>query len=133
MAEGWGAAPPSAERGRARPSPHPPAAEVPTRVRGGALACPPVAEGAASAAPSKLTLLGLVQHLAEVERNGFQRVSGDSGLPPVYAEETGYALIPERGLEVGPRWVYVHMIEEYARHNGHADIVRKGIDGLTVA
>jgi len=28
---------------------------------------------------------------------------------------------PERDL----RWVYVHMVEEYARHNGHADIIRE--------
>ena len=27
------------------------------------------------------------------------------------------------------RWVYVHMIEEYARHNGHADLLREQIDG----
>jgi hypothetical protein len=29
------------------------------------------------------------------------------------------------------RWVYLHMIEEYARHNGHADLVRERIDGAT--
>ncbi|HEY2577646.1 MAG TPA: DinB family protein [Streptosporangiaceae bacterium] len=29
------------------------------------------------------------------------------------------------------RWVYIHMIEEYARHNGHADILREQIDGAT--
>ena len=29
------------------------------------------------------------------------------------------------------RWVFVHMIEEYARHNGHADLLREGIDGTT--
>jgi Protein of unknown function (DUF664) len=29
------------------------------------------------------------------------------------------------------RWVYTHMIEEYARHNGHADILREQIDGVT--
>ena len=27
------------------------------------------------------------------------------------------------------RWVYTHMIEEYARHNGHADLLRQSIDG----
>jgi uncharacterized damage-inducible protein DinB len=27
------------------------------------------------------------------------------------------------------RWIYVHMIEEYARHNGHADLIRERIDG----
>jgi hypothetical protein len=34
---------------------------------------------------------------------------------------------PERDL----RWVYVHMIEEYARHNGHADLIRELLDGST--
>jgi uncharacterized damage-inducible protein DinB len=29
------------------------------------------------------------------------------------------------------RWIYVHMIEEYARHNGHADLVRERVDGVT--
>ena len=29
------------------------------------------------------------------------------------------------------RWIYVHMIEEYARHNGHADLIRERIDGAT--
>lgn len=29
------------------------------------------------------------------------------------------------------RWIYVHMIEEYARHNGHADLLRERIDGVT--
>ena len=27
------------------------------------------------------------------------------------------------------RWIYLHMIEEYARHNGHADLIRERIDG----
>ncbi|WP_306213991.1 DinB family protein [Actinoplanes sp. RD1] len=29
------------------------------------------------------------------------------------------------------RWVYLHMIEEYARHNGHADLIRERLDGTT--
>jgi uncharacterized damage-inducible protein DinB len=124
----------------------------------------------ASAEPSSLTLLGLVQHLAEVERNWFQRVVGGLDVPPVFEEGTGYALDPERGLdealaawrgeiargqelcagrslddtgriadgpmaglEVSLRWVLIHMIEEYARHNGHADILRERIDGVTGA
>ncbi|MDQ2811602.1 MAG: DinB family protein [Actinomycetota bacterium] len=32
---------------------------------------------------------------------------------------------------VSLRWVLVHMIEEYARHNGHADLLRESIDGQT--
>jgi len=29
------------------------------------------------------------------------------------------------------RWILVHLIEEYARHNGHADLIRESVDGLT--
>lgn len=29
------------------------------------------------------------------------------------------------------RWILVHMIEEYARHNGHADLLREAVDGVT--
>jgi hypothetical protein len=36
-----------------------------------------------------------------------------------------------RGEPVSLRWVLVHMIEEYARHNGHADLLRERIDGRT--
>jgi uncharacterized damage-inducible protein DinB len=36
---------------------------------------------------------------------------------------------PERTRDL--RWIYVHMIEEYARHNGHADLLREVIDGST--
>lgn len=35
------------------------------------------------------------------------------------------------GHDVSLRWIYVHMIEEYARHNGHADFLRECIDGRT--
>ncbi len=123
----------------------------------------------AAAEPSALTLLGLVQHMAEVERNWFQRAFGAVGDGTVFGDETGFALTDERGLdealgvwrreiargrdvcagrslddvgripgdgpfggaEVSLRWVYLHMIEEYARHNGHADILREHIDGVT--
>jgi hypothetical protein len=36
-----------------------------------------------------------------------------------------------RGTTMDLRWVYLHMIEEYARHNGHADLLREQIDGVT--
>ncbi|WP_369388468.1 DinB family protein [Streptomyces sp. CG1] len=122
----------------------------------------------ASAEPSSLTLLGLVQHLAEVERNWFQRVLAGLDVPRVFEERTGCGLDPEHGLEdalavwraelargrellaerdladtgrlvdepmagveVSVRWVLIHLIEEYARHNGHADILRERIDGTT--
>jgi hypothetical protein len=34
-----------------------------------------------------------------------------------------------RGAERSVRWMYVHLIEEYARHNGHADLLRERVDG----
>jgi hypothetical protein len=36
---------------------------------------------------------------------------------------------PDRTRDI--RWIYLHMIEEYARHNGHADLLREAIDGVT--
>jgi uncharacterized damage-inducible protein DinB len=40
---------------------------------------------------------------------------------------------PRAGSEWTPslRWILVHMIEEYARHNGHADLIRESVDGST--
>jgi Protein of unknown function (DUF664) len=34
-----------------------------------------------------------------------------------------------RDFDIDLRWVYTHMIEEYARHNGHADLLRERVDG----
>jgi uncharacterized damage-inducible protein DinB len=67
-----------------------------------------------SVPPSGLTLTGLVQHMAEVERNWFRRVLAGEQAPPIFMEQ-----------DVSLRWIYVHMIEEYARHNGHADLLRE--------
>jgi uncharacterized damage-inducible protein DinB len=36
---------------------------------------------------------------------------------------------PERTRNI--RWIYLHMIDEYGRHNGHADLIREAIDGVT--
>jgi Protein of unknown function (DUF664) len=41
------------------------------------------------------------------------------------------ATFTHRGRALTLRFVYVHMIEEYARHNGHADLLRERIDGST--
>ena len=41
------------------------------------------------------------------------------------------ALVVSRGRQVDLRWIYVHMIEEYARHCGHADLLRELVDGAT--
>lgn len=37
----------------------------------------------------------------------------------------------ERHGQVSVRWLYTHLIEEYAQHNGHADLLRERIDGVT--
>jgi uncharacterized damage-inducible protein DinB len=125
---------------------------------------------AASVPPSGFTLTGLVQHMAEVERNWFRRVLAGEQAPPIYdpqadpdAPDGGFDLAAGATLrdalatwheeiaharencadrtladtgrfmeqDVSLRWIYVHMIEEYARHNGHADLVRECIDGTT--
>jgi hypothetical protein len=44
-------------------------------------------------------------------------------------DDVGAAL--RQGEQVSLRWIYLHMIEEYARHNGHADLLRERIDGAT--
>jgi uncharacterized damage-inducible protein DinB len=38
---------------------------------------------------------------------------------------------PKTGEDLSTRWVVLHMIEEYARHNGHADLIRESVDGQT--
>ena len=37
----------------------------------------------------------------------------------------------QNGKEYSLRWIMIHMIEEYARHLGHADFIRERIDGST--
>lgn len=37
----------------------------------------------------------------------------------------------EDGARVSLRWIVCHLIEEYARHNGHADLIRQSVDGAT--
>ena len=125
----------------------------------------------ASVPPSELTLLGLVRHMAEVERFWFHEVLLDEDLDVLYCSEddpdgdfhvteadtwqeayaahraevdrarrdtAGRSLdeLSRRTDRAGKehftlRWIYTHMIEEYARHNGHADLIRESIDGVT--
>jgi len=64
---------------------------------------------------------------ASVERSR-ERVSealSDGGL------DRPLAVPFEDGSAPGLRWLLVHMIEEYARHNGHADLLRESVDGQT--
>nr|WP_233160409.1 DinB family protein [Actinophytocola xanthii] len=118
--------------------------------------------------PSTLSLLGLVRHLAEVERTWFRRVIAGEDLPLVWSADGDYQVAYEAadasraeafaaweaeveharriereaesldvtghharsGEEVSLRLVMLHLIHEYARHNGHADLLREGIDGV---
>jgi hypothetical protein len=41
------------------------------------------------------------------------------------------SLAPGATKPISLRWIFQHMIEEYARHNGHADLLRECIDGST--
>jgi uncharacterized damage-inducible protein DinB len=119
--------------------------------------------------PSSLSLLGLVRHMAEGERQWFRMVLGGEQVPYHYytdecpeaefdvdgadvaeAFETWWsecadarrraAAAPsldvtgtQDGKEFSLRWIMIHMIEEYARHNGHADLLRERIDGTVGA
>ncbi|MGY1640099.1 DinB family protein [Geodermatophilus sp. SYSU D00703] len=124
----------------------------------------------ASVPPSPLTLLGLVQHMAEVERNWLRRVLVGERVPPIHdpdadpdgpdggfdlADDASLATAravwedevargrancagrdldrtsPFMGGQVTLRWIYNHLIAEYARHAGHADLIRERIDGAT--
>jgi hypothetical protein len=123
-----------------------------------------------AAPPSKLSLLGLVRHMAEVERVWFRPVLEGEEMTGLWG--TGVVIDPEPafddvenadvatcfatwreeceraaaltaaapslevtgmrgGLRFSLRWVLTHMVEEYARHNGHADLLRERIDGAT--
>ncbi|MGW0315639.1 DinB family protein [Streptomyces flavidovirens] len=119
--------------------------------------------------PSTLSLLGLVRHLADVERRWFRQVLAGQDAAPLFSSsadpdgdfdgavpdpaviaaawqawraEVAFAdrfVTEAPGLDieghdawrgtVSLRWVLVHMVEEYARHNGHADLLRERIDG----
>jgi uncharacterized damage-inducible protein DinB len=125
-----------------------------------------------SVPPSTMSLLGLVRHMADVERHWFRRVMAGTDAPALYwsddvegaegadwagavadpavaadawrawraevafAEEfatrapdlSARGTMPD-GTEEELRSVLVHMIEEYARHCGHADLLRERIDG----
>ena len=125
-----------------------------------------------SVPPSTLSLLGLIRHMAEVERGWFRAVLLGEDVPDLYdrrddadadfngvddadvaadfatfeaecaAARQAVAAAPDldvlskerserTGQQFSLRWILTHMIEEYARHNGHADLLRESIDGAT--
>ena len=112
---------------------------------------------------SNLTLLGIVRHMAEVERHWWRhRVAGEA-IPNLYLDDDEWELLdPDHAAEDyqqlldewpavdaaaarydldhtfarhdetwSVRTLYLHLIEEWARHNGHADLIREAIDGVT--
>lgn len=115
-----------------------------------------------SVPPSTMSLLGLVRHLAEVERDWRNWISDGEPLPKLYGAgdadfdgavpdpagaDAAYAALEREqkatdeslaGHDMGKRLgragiavreMNVHRIEEYARHCGHADLLRECIDG----
>jgi uncharacterized damage-inducible protein DinB len=121
--------------------------------------------------PSTLSLLGLVRHMAEVERTWFRRVINGEDIGLVWSDDGDYQVAYDaraatrsgafaawqsevehsRRIEANApsldvlghqaRWnqdvslrlVMIHVLLEYARHNGHADFLREGIDGIVGA
>lgn len=121
--------------------------------------------------PSTLCLMGLVRHMAEVERQWFRRTIGGAEAPHLWSDhqdfQAAYDTTDASGAEAFaawhseiehsreveaaaaslevtvhvPRWkedvslrlVMLHMIHEYARHNGHADFLREAVDGTVGA
>ncbi|MFC5003053.1 DinB family protein [Dactylosporangium cerinum] len=119
-----------------------------------------------SAPPSTLSLLGLLRHVTDVEREWFHTRFRGTPVPFLYrradAKDAAFDEVDPAEAEAdyerllkewqssrvsvataalddafedelrGPmslRAVYLHLIQEYARHNGHADILRQRIDG----
>jgi len=58
-------------------------------------------------------------------------VAGATTLDALTAIDVGPPDQPDRYGPRSLRWILVHMIEEYARHCGHADVIREAIDGTT--
>ena len=98
-----------------------------------------------SVPPSAMSLLGLIRHMADVERDWVGAVADPAVVDDAWQawrDEVAFAEkfvagSPELGIHgtmrdgdtIALREVLVHMIEEYARHCGHADLLRERIDG----
>ncbi|MBO0868334.1 MAG: DinB family protein [Micromonosporaceae bacterium] len=125
-----------------------------------------------AAPPSTLSLLGLVRHMARVERWWFRQVFLGEDVPVLYDGSADDDVVFDEVDQADPagafnafqqecavsrqvvaqapnldvlskqasehtgqpwslRWILTHVIEEYARHNGHADLLRERVDGRT--
>ena len=70
-------------------------------------------------------LLDQWRRSVEIARAGIAEALADGGLDRPLAHTWS------DGRRPSLRWTMLHMIEEYARHNGHADLIRESIDGTT--
>lgn len=127
----------------------------------------------AACPPSDMSLLGLIRHMAEVERIWAKREFLGRPNEPIFygdahpdgdvdgdfhpsADATIAEAVEEYHRQIADadaiygvaslddlvqarhddrpryslRWIYVHLIEEYARHCGHADLLREAVDGV---
>lgn len=78
---------------------------------------------AAAASPEQL-FGWLDESIAVSDRIIANALAGEDGLSTLSTDS-------EDGERVSLRWILCHLIEEYARHNGHADLIRQSIDGET--
>lgn len=127
-----------------------------------------------SVPPSDLTLMGLIRHMAEVERHWFRKILVGEKAPSLFCRDSHPTGDPDGDFHITSadtlsvsiahlhseiaiadanlakfklddlasresrpgtgipnlRWILVHVIEEYARHCGHADLLRECIDGV---
>ncbi|HJP74595.1 MAG TPA: DinB family protein [Pseudonocardiaceae bacterium] len=108
----------------------------------------PETQARAPGVPSGTNLLGLIKHLTYVERYWLlgDRVADWQTTFDLTADDTAATIIAayratntETNAQIATwdlaepkrRWTLVHLIEETARHAGHADILRELIDGAT--
>jgi uncharacterized damage-inducible protein DinB len=70
-------------------------------------------------------LLDLWQDAVDGARASVAKALSDGGLERLSQRTWPGGEVPSL------RWILVHMIEEYARHNGHADLIRESVDGQT--
>jgi Protein of unknown function (DUF664) len=70
-------------------------------------------------------LYALWQDAAARSRSLFTQALADGG-----SERRGRGITDTRGPLPSLRYILINMIEEYARHNGHADLIREAVDGL---
>ena len=78
---------------------------------------------AADASPEQL-FAWFDESIAVSNRVINQALTGPDGLASLSDE------VLDDGQRISLRWIVCHLIEEYARHNGHADLLRESIDGL---